>query len=60
MWSKALGKIVNLNSLRKSQVLVGGWCFIHKKNGEAKDHLLFQREVASILLSTIFDLFGIN
>jgi hypothetical protein len=40
-WSVALGKILTIDNLRKSHVIVVDWCCMCKRKGEVVDHLFF-------------------
>jgi hypothetical protein len=53
-WSVALGKILNMDNLRKWHVIVVDWCCMCKKNEESVDHLLLHCKIVSALWNTIF------
>jgi hypothetical protein len=59
-WSAALGKILNIDNLRKRHVIVGEWCCISKKNWESVDHLLLHCEISIALWNTIFSSVGMD
>jgi hypothetical protein len=58
-WSAALGKILTLDNLRKSHVIVIDRCCMFKMNGETVDHLL-HCEIACILWNAIFSRFSLS
>jgi hypothetical protein len=60
VWTAALGKILNLDSLRKRKVIVVEWYCMCKKSGESIDHLFLHCEAARELWNVIFSLFGVE
>jgi hypothetical protein len=49
VWIATLWKILLLDNLRKSNVVVVEWCCMYKKSRESIDHLLFYCKVAKKL-----------
>jgi hypothetical protein len=49
VWSATLGKILNMENLKKQHVIVVDRCCMCQKNGESVDHLLIHCEVASVI-----------
>ena len=60
MRTKALGKILTLDNLRKRRVIVVYWCCMCKMSGESIDNLFLHCEVARDLWSAIFTLFAVQ
>lgn len=55
----ALGKILTIDNLRKKNVRITYWCYMHKCNGESVDHPLLHCPIASDLWSMVLGLFGV-
>jgi hypothetical protein len=60
VWTVTLGKILNLDNLRKRRVIVVEWCCMCKRNVESIYNILLHCEVARELWSEIFSLFGVD
>jgi hypothetical protein len=58
-WLMALGKILNMDSLRKGHVMVD-WCYMFKSDEESVDHLLLHCGVACALKRAFFIRFGLS
>jgi hypothetical protein len=48
-WSTALGKILIMDNLRESHVIIMNRCCLCKRNEESVDHVLLHCDVASTL-----------
>jgi hypothetical protein len=48
-----------MDSLRRINIIVVGWCCMHKKSGESIDHILLQCEIVRELWSLLIHLFGV-
>jgi hypothetical protein len=60
-WSAVLGKILNMDKLRKRHLIMVNRCCLCKLNeGESIDHLLHHCEVTSALWNAIFSCFGLS
>lgn len=59
--SAVLGKILNMDKLRKRHLIMVNRCCLCKLNGEESiDHLLHHCEVTSALWNVIFSRFGLS
>lgn len=45
IWKTTFEKILTLNNMRKSHIIVMNWCFMCKKSGKSIDHLLLHCEI---------------
>lgn len=59
-WSKAWGKIFTYDNIIKRGFSLVGWCCMCWCSGETMDHLLLQFDVAYVLWSVVFKVFGIH
>jgi hypothetical protein len=60
VWTTALGKILTHGNLRRRGVVVVEWCVMYKKHGESVDHLLLHCDVARVVCSFFYSLFGVE
>jgi hypothetical protein len=58
--STALGKILTLDNLRKSNLIVVDWCCMCKKSRKTIDHLLLHCKVAKALWNIFLGLCGLG
>jgi hypothetical protein len=59
-WTAALGKILTHDNLRRRRIVVVEWCVMCKKHGESVDHLLLHCDVARVVWSFFYSLFGVE
>jgi hypothetical protein len=59
VWTVALEKILTHN-LRRRGIVVVEWCVMCKKHGESIDHLLLYCDVAWVVWSYFYILFGVE
>jgi hypothetical protein len=60
VWTTALGKILTHDNLRRRGIAVVEWCVMCKKHGESVDHLLLHCDVARVVWSSFYNLFGVE
>jgi hypothetical protein len=60
VWTVALGKILTHDNLRRRGIAVIEWCVLCKKHGESVDHLLLHCDVARVVWSSFYSLFGVE
>jgi hypothetical protein len=60
VWKAALGKILIHDNLRRHGIVVVEWCVMCKKYGESVDHLLLHCDVARVVWSYFYSLFGVE
>ena len=60
MWTAALGCLLTMDNLQKSEVVVLDLCCMCKKDGESIDHLFLHCHVAWELWNMVFSLFGVH
>jgi hypothetical protein len=60
VWTVALGKVLTHDNLRRRHIVVVEWCCMCKKNGESIDHLLLHCDVAQVVWSSFYSLFGVE
>jgi hypothetical protein len=60
VWTVALGKILTHDNLRMRHIVVVECCCMSKKNGESIDHLLLHCDVAWVVWSFFYSLFGVE
>jgi len=60
VWTAALGKILTHDNLRRRGIVVVEWCVMCKKHGESVDHLLLHYDVARVVWSSFYSLFGVE
>jgi hypothetical protein len=60
VWTAALGKILTHDNLRRRGIVVVEWCVMCKKHGESVDHLLLHCDVARVVWSFFYSLFGVE
>jgi len=60
VWTAALGKILTHDNLRRRGIVVVEWCVMCKKHGESVDHLLLHCDVARVVWSFFYRLFGVE
>jgi len=60
IWTAALGNILTHDNLRRRGIVVVEWCVMYKKHGEFVDHLLFHCDVAQVVWSSFYSLFGVE
>ena len=60
VWTAALGKILTHDNLRRRGIVVVEWCVMCKKHGESVDHLLLHCDVARVVWSSFYSLFGVE
>jgi len=60
VWTAVLGKILTHDNLRRRGIVVVEWCVMCKKHGESVDHLLLHCDVAWIVWSSFYRLFGVE
>jgi len=60
VWTAALGKILTHANLRRRGIVVAEWCVMCKKHGESVDHLLLHCDVARVIWSFFYSLFGVE
>jgi len=60
VWTAALGKILTHDNLHRRGVVVVEWCVMCKKHGESVDHLLLHCDVARVVWSSFYSLFGVE
>ena len=46
LWTAALGKVLTMDNLRKTRLIVLDWCCMCKRDGESIDHLLLHCPMA--------------
>jgi hypothetical protein len=59
VWTAALGKILAHDNLSRRGIVVVEWC-VMCKHGESVDHLLLYCDVARIVWSYFYSLFGVE
>jgi hypothetical protein len=59
VWTAALGKILTHDNLRRRLIVVLEWCCMCK-HGESIDHLLLHCDVARVIWSFFYSLFGVE
>ena len=59
-WSAFLSKILTTVYIRKRRIIDLDWCYMCKKRGESKDHLLLHCVIAVELWSLVFCLIGFH
>jgi hypothetical protein len=60
VWTAALGKILTHDNLRRRGIVVVEWCVMCKKHGESVDHLFLHCDVARVVWSYFYRLFGVE
>jgi hypothetical protein len=55
-----LGNILTHDNLRRRCIVVVEWCVMCKKHGESVDHLLLHCDVARVVWSSFYSLFGVE
>jgi hypothetical protein len=60
VWTAALRKILTHDNLRRRGIVVVEWCVMCKKHGESVDHLLLHCDVARVVWSFFYSLFGVE
>jgi hypothetical protein len=60
VWTAVLGKILTHDNLRRRGIVVVKWCIMCKRHGESVDHLLLHCDVARVVWSYFFSLFGVE
>jgi hypothetical protein len=60
VWTAALGKILAHDNLRKRSIVVVEWCVMCKKHGESVDYLFLHYDVAQVVWSSFYRLFGVE
>jgi len=60
VWTAALRKILTHDNLRRRGIVVEEWCVMWKKHGESVDHLLLHCDVARVVWSSFYSLFGVE
>jgi hypothetical protein len=60
VWIAALGKIFTHDNLRRRGIVVVEWCVMCKKLGESVDHILLHCDVARVVWSYFYSLFGVE
>jgi hypothetical protein len=60
VWTVALGKILTHDNLRRRGIVVVEWCVMCKKHGEFVDHFLLHCDVARVVWSSFYSLFGVE
>jgi len=60
VWTAALEKILTHDNLRRRGVVVVEWYVMCKKHGKSVDHLLFHCNVARVVWSSFYSLFGVE
>jgi hypothetical protein len=60
VWTAALGKILTHDNLRRRRIVVVEWCVMCKKHGESVDHILLHCDVARVVWSYFYSLFGVE
>jgi hypothetical protein len=60
VWTAALGKILTHDNLRRHGIVVVEWCVMCKKYGESADHLFLHCDVARVVWSSFYSLFGVE
>jgi hypothetical protein len=60
VWTTALEKILTHDNLRRHGIVVVEWCVMCKKYGESVDHLLLHCDVARVVWSSFYNLFGVE
>jgi len=60
VWTAALGKILTHDNLRRRGIVVVEWCVMCKKHGESVDHLFLHCDVARVVWSYFYSLFGVE
>jgi hypothetical protein len=60
VWTAALGKILTHDNLRRCGIVVIEWCVMCKKHGESVDRRLLHCDVARVVWSYFYSLFGVE
>jgi hypothetical protein len=60
VWTTALGKILTHDNLRRRVIVVVEWRVMCKKHGESVNHLLLHCDVARVVWSYFYSLFGVE
>jgi hypothetical protein len=60
VWTAALGKILTHDNLRRRGIVVVEWYVMCKKHWESVDHLLLHCDVAWVVWSSFYSLFGVE
>lgn len=61
-WRSLFGvlKILTHDNLHRRGIVVVEWCVMCKKHGESVDHLLLHCDVARVVWSFFYSLFGVE
>jgi hypothetical protein len=59
VWTAALGKILTHDNLRRCGIVVVEWC-VMCKHGESVDHILLHCDLARVVWSCFYSLFGVE